>query len=1139
MDEHQSFAVLLRRYRVAARLTQEELAERAGLSGRAITDLERGVRRSPYRDTVDRLAQALQLGAEEREGLLRARRPRDTGDDPRREPLEPVPEQLRAIATPGEERKLVTVLVGELVGASASTQGLDPEDVRELLSPYHARIRADLERFGGTVEKFIGNQLVAVFGTPAAHEDDPERAVRAALTIRDWLVDRGKGLRAQIGVATGEALVTPAALASSGPMPVGEVVNIAASLRAAAPVDSVIVDGQTFRRTEEAIEYCAAEILTARSQSGPVNVWEAMRPLAQPGVDRSHHHAPYIGRERELAVVLERLAWAASELSPQLVTIVGVPGIGKTRLVAELQDAAAAAGEPLIWRQGRSVPYGGGLSFWALAEMVKEETGILESDPPQQVERKLGKAVERIIDDPLEAQRIATSLGALMGIGSQEAASASARRQAFSNWRTFLEALARERTLVLVFEDLHWAEEGLLDFVDELVDRASGVRLLVVATVRPELLDRRPSWAGGKVNALTISLAPLTQIDTARLVAALLERPLLRPDADEALLARVGGNPLYAEQFCRILLEHGRLAELPETIHGIIAARLDLLTDVEKRLLQDAAVIGKVFWVGALQAVGGVSRQEADDRLHGLARRQFVQRVSRSSVAGDIEYTFAHELLREVAYGEIPRVGRAERHRRAAEWIESLGRLEDHGELLAHHYLAALEYMRGQGKETLVVVRRTVDALRRAGLHAMRLSANQRAVEHISRAISLLEQLPAADERSRKEAELQLQLGMALVALHGFSAPEVERAYGRATELMMASVPTAEQFPLHFGLSVFHGLRGDFDQSMRMVERMTNLANQDDDTLRLQALHARWMNMLFGGRIDDAVLAADEGRAIYRSEVHHATGFLYGNHDPGVCALSLQALALAFRGDSVRAVSQLHEAIALAERLGHAVSLAQPLTQLPWALQINGDPHAALVAADRALALEDRIAHPQWFAIAHAMRGWALASTGRGEEGVAELERALADELHASTLWAAMLGTMLAEIHLRQGRPEAARWLLDQVRSLTASMPVHFYQPELLRVEAEWLRLAGRQADAVTLLLQSISTAQERGSWALAIRSALGLARAASSQSETDLNLLQKVYEHLPVDNDTDYGRELRALLGASGSTVKWPKAIS
>jgi tetratricopeptide (TPR) repeat protein len=1008
---------------------------------------------------------------------------------------------------------------------------LDAEDVRAFLSPYHTRIRSELERFGGTLETFIGDAVVAHFGVPAVHEDDPERAVRAALAIRDWLSEQGDALQARIAVATGEAHVRLGAPATERePIAVGEVVKTAARLLDAAPVGGVLVDQQTYRRTGDAIEYRPAAPTAADAKGEPDGPWEAIRPLARPGADRSRHRTPFVGRERELAALRERLAWARSQRSPQLVTILGVPGIGKSRLVSELQQSVAAADEPLTWRQGRSLPYGDGVSFWALEEMVKVEAGILESDPAQTIDRKLRKAVRRVVEDPAERRRIATHLAALVGLGGGEAA--AARDETFAAWRHFLEALADERLLVLVFEDLHWADNALLDFIDDLLDRVSGVSLLVVVTARPELLERRPGWAGGKPSALTISLPPLSESYTTRLVDALLEGSVVAAHAQEALLGRIGGNPLYAEQFCRILVEHGRLEELPESLHGIIAARIDALADVEKRLLQDAAVVGNVFWVGALEAIGGISRRDAEELLPALVRRDFVQRERRSSVAADTEYAFRHELVREVAYGEIPRAGRAERHRRAAEWIDSLGRPEDHAELLAHHYLAALEGARGADEDVAILVGRARQALHRAGLRAIRLSANQRAVEHFSRAITLLDRLRDGDERSRTEAELQLQLGVALFALRGLGAPEVERAYTRATELMMGSAPAAEQFPAHFGLSIYHGHRGDFGRSMRLVERLTELAADGDDSMRLQALHARWMNSLWSGRIDDTVAAADQGLAIYRPQAHHPSSFVYGNHDPGVCALALQALAFAFRGESVRAVSQMHEAVALGKALGHAATLAQPLTQLPWVLQINGDAGATLLESERALTLEDAVVHPQFFGIARAMRGWALSSLGRGDEGVAELERALADELQASDIWAAMIGALLAEVHLRHGRPQAARDVLDHMLSLTQSMPAYFFEPELLRVEAEWLRLARREDDARRLLLRAISTAQEHGSWALAVRSALALARTPSAGHEADLRLLADLSNRLPPENETDYGREARTTLDRRVATT-------
>ncbi|MFL5925626.1 MAG: BTAD domain-containing putative transcriptional regulator [Gaiellaceae bacterium] len=1038
----------------------------------------------------------------------------------------------RLTTAPREERKVVTVFFADLADITATAERLDPEDVRAVLRPYYARIRSEVERFGGRVETFIGDAMMALFGAHLAHEDDPERAVRAALAIRDSLAEQKGPQRVRIAVATGEAHVAFGGLEhGEEPVAVGDVLNTAARLQVVAAENGVLVGEQTFHATKHAIDYRELEPVAARGKSAPVKAWEAIRVLARPGADPSRHHTPFVGRARELAALRERLDWAAAERLPQLVTILGVPGIGKTRLVSEVQRRAAAADEPVRWHRGRSLPYGEGVSLWALGEMVKGAAGILESDTTREAERKLREAVDRTVTDPAEAAELADYLGALIGLGGAEPTGADRRSETFAAWGRFLESLADERPLVLVFEDLHWADEALLDFVDELVDRVSGVPLLVVATARPELLDRRPGWAGGKASALTISLPPLSESDTTRLVEALLEASAPESATHEVLLARIGGNPLYAEQFCRMLLEHGRLDELPQSLQGIIAARLDALTDPEKRLLQDASVVGRVFWVGALETIGGISRTDAERLLQTLVRREFVLRERHSSVAHDIEFAFRHELLRDVAYDEIPHAGRAERHRRAAEWIESLGRPGDHAELLAHHYLAALDSARAAGADVSLLVERAEQALHRAGLRAIRLSANERAVEHLSRAIILVGQLRESAERNRTETELQLQLGVALFALRGLGAPEVERAYSRAMELMMASAPAAEQFQAQFGLTIYYGHRGHFDRSLRLVERLTQLAGEGDDSMRLQALHARWMNSLFAGRIDDAVAAADEAHAVYRPEAHHPLSFRYGNHDPGVCALALQALALAFRGESVKAVAQMHEAIALSEALGHAATVAQPLTQLPWALQINGDAEAALRESERALAREGEIVHPQFFGIAHAMRGWALSRIGRDEEGVTELERAFAGELQASDIWAAMIGTLLADVHLRHQRPEAARALLDQVRSLTQSMPTYFYEPEIFRVEAEWLHLDGREDEGRRLLLRAIATAREHGSWALAIRSALALSRLPSATPEADLELIADLYERLPAENDTDYARDARALLAKGVAT--------
>ncbi len=325
-------------------------------------------------------------------------------------------------------------------------------------------------------------------------------------------------------------------------------------------------------------------------------------------------------------------------------------------------------------------------------------------------------------------------LGALVGVTE---AGDGGTGEGFAAWRRFFEALSEDRPLVLVLEDLHWADEAMLDFVDQLAERVRGVPLLVLGTARPELLGRRSGWGGGMSNALTISLSPLSDGDTTRLLQALLGQPVLEAATQEALLVRAGGNPLYAEQYARALDERGDVLELPDTVQGIIAARLDALSAEEKTLLQDAAVVGKVFWLGALLAIGDRPRSEAEDLLHALERKEFVQRSRTSSVGSESEYAFRHLLIRDVAYGQIPRAARAEKHRLTAEWIESLGRSDDQAEMLAHHYLQALELAVAAGMDTAVLSDRARLALRAAGDRAAALYAVDAASRFYDAALAL------------------------------------------------------------------------------------------------------------------------------------------------------------------------------------------------------------------------------------------------------------------------------------------------------------------------------------------------------------------------------------------------------------------
>jgi class 3 adenylate cyclase/tetratricopeptide (TPR) repeat protein len=650
------------------------------------------------------------------------------------------------------ERRVVSVLVADLVEFTSRSERLDVEEVDAFLAPYQRRLRREVERFGGVVCSFAGDGLMAVFGAPVAHEDDPERALRSAFAIRDSLRTSDDGLQVRIGVTSGEVLVTfgPAGEVDA----TGDVVNTAARLESAAPVDGILADDFTHRAADRAITFDAADPVDAKGKLAPVQAWRAIAPRSLLPEQARLGDLPLVGRRYEADALVGALGRSKGEPSAQLVTLVGPPGIGKTRLVEELWAHVESIPELITWRQGRSLAYGEAVAFWALGEMVKAEVGVLESDSAEQAAAKLRDAVAKLLLDDRDQDWVERQLRPLIGVDTNASVGGeSGRVEAFAGWRRFFEALAEDGPTVLVFEDLHWADDGLLDFIDLLTDRAGGVPLLIVCTARPELFERRPTWGGGKTNSVTLSLAPLSEPDTARLVAELLDQALLPADVQRSLLAHAEGNPLYAQEYVRMLQDRGllvregggwRLAgdvdDLPESVQGIIAARLDTLTAGERLLVQDAAVVGRVAWVGAVCALSDRTPVEADELVHSLERKQLLRRHRRSSVAGEVEFAFTHAVTREVAYGQISRSDRAMRHEQAAEWIHGLaGERDDKAELLAHHLTVALQLRQQVGEDPADLVPRARAALMEAAHQAEAVYSHQAAARHLQVALDLSE----------------------------------------------------------------------------------------------------------------------------------------------------------------------------------------------------------------------------------------------------------------------------------------------------------------------------------------------------------------------------------------------------------------
>jgi hypothetical protein len=813
-------------------------------------------------------------------------------------------------------------------------------------------------------------------------------------------------LDVRVGVNTGEAIVTLGARPSEGEgMVAGDVVNTAARIQAAAPPNAILVGEQTRRATRTRISYREAEPVIGKGKAEPIPVWEATGATARFGVDLMERQTvALVGRDRERALLVDTLERVRETRSPHLVTLVAAPGMGKSRLVRELFEAVEALPDLIAWRQGRSLPYGEGVTYWALGEIVKAQAGVLESDPPDVVESRLDAAVRAVARDDQEAGWLQANLRPLLGLGAAGEAQEGRRAEAFAAWRRFLEALAEQRPLVLVFEDLQWADDGLLDFVDHLVEWAAGVPLLVVATARPELLERRSGWGGGKRNATTVSLTPLGETETARLLAELLGQAVLPAETQTTLLGRIAGNPLYAEEFARMVADgEATAAGVPETLQGLIAARLDALPAAEKALVQHAAVVGKVFWLGALSVLANDARWELEERMHALARKEFVSRERLSSLEGDVEYAFVHGLIRDVAYAQIPRLARADRHLAVARWLEATTRTEDAAEMLSHHYLAALQYSRD------AVVGDTADAARRAlgdaASRALSLSAFDSGERFAAAALELSE--PGSEEWAalllrRIHAVRGGRLFSARASLEQWS-DELEAAGFREEAADARSLASWSAW-----------LAGDLPAAQTESERARALlADAPPSEAKATVLTRSSRLAALAGDNDDALATAEEALAMARD-----LGLLRVESE----AVNNRGLARLYGGDT-DGLADLERSIELGRRAGSPFDLVRGLGNLSSTVQGLGD-----VARGYALAMEG-LAEAEHY----GLEGGTIWLRG---------ERIFYDYLHGD--WDDALRRGDDWLDRRQGQLHFLEFLVHVVRSL-----VSLARGDLARAAAE------------------------------------------------------------------------------------------
>jgi class 3 adenylate cyclase/tetratricopeptide (TPR) repeat protein len=704
------------------------------------------------------------------------------------------------------ERRVVSVLFADLVGFTAFSEGRDSEEVRELQSRYFDTVREVVGRYGGTVEKFIGDAAMALWGAPVAREDDAERAVRAGLELVDAVRGLGHGLEVRVGVLTGEAAVTLGA--TNQGMVAGDLVNTASRLQSAAPPSTVLVGEATQRAAGGAIAFEAAGEQALKGKASPVPAWRALRVVAQRrGVGRTDAlEAPFVGRDEELRQLKDLFHATGREERPRLVSVMGPAGIGKSRLAWEFLKYVDGLLETVRWHDGRSPAYGDGISFWALGEMIRGRAHLQETDDEPTTRAGIATMLREHVPDEAERAWIEPAMLSLLGIESGVGS-----QQLFGAWRTFFERLAASGPVVMVFEDLHHADTGLLDFIDHMLEWSRNVPITIITLARPELLERRPDWGAAKRSFTSIHLEPLRAESMRQLLAGLV--PGLPAAARDAIVARADGIPLYAVETVRMLLAQGRLVlddgayrpvgdvsdlDVPETLTALISARLDELDAADRSLVADAAVLGQSFTPAGLAAVSGVEPATLEPRLRALVRRELlVQMVDlRSPERG--QYAFVQALIREVAYNTLAKRDRKTRHLAAARFFESLETDELAG-ALAGHYLSAHGYA-ADGPEKNALAAQARVALRGAAERAVALGSHDQAIAFLEHALAVSPD-PADRAELHERARVSAMQGLVpeLVQRHALQALEARRQLGDREPIALATAWYARALTLHGG----------------------------------------------------------------------------------------------------------------------------------------------------------------------------------------------------------------------------------------------------------------------------------------------------------------------------------------------------
>ena len=988
----------------------------------------------------------------------------------------PAPAQAQTPESPAAERRLVSVLFADLVGFTAASETRDAEDTRELLSRYFDACRRLIELYGGTVEKFIGDAVMAVWGTPTATEDDAERAVRAALDLVAAVSALGdevgaSELRARAGVLTGEAAVTIGAEGQG--MVAGDLVNTASRIQSLAEPGSVLVGETTRRATGETIVYADAGAHELKGKVGLVPVWQALRVVsgARGALKSTGLEAPFVGRDRELRRIKDLFHACADEGRAQLISITGIAGIGKSRLAWEFYKYFDGLPQITYWHRGRCLAYGEGVTYWALADMVRMRARIAEDEEPASALAKLREVVEQHVTDAEERRFVEPRLLHLLGLedGRFE------REDLFAAWRLFFERLSDVYPTVLVFEDMQWADASLLDFIEYLLEWSRACPLFVVTLARPELVERRPSWGAATRNFTSVFLEPLTETAMEELLAGLV--PGLPDALRSQILERAEGIPLYAVETVRMLLDRGALVqegavyqptrtiealEVPETLHALIAARLDGLTPEERRMLQDGAVLGKTFTKQALAALSGLPQDQLDPLLASLVRKEVlgVQADPRSPEHG--QYGFLQDLLRRVAYETLSKNERKAKHLTAAEFLEQSWGENEVVEVIASHYLDAFT-LAPDTADASSIKAKACELLARAGDRAASLGANEEGERYFVQASEL-----AGDAVTKARLEEQAGRMAWLGARVQRARPLLEHAHDVFTAEGLRK-PAARVTAVLADIELWEGHTSSAAERLEATLEGLQDEEADEDVATVAAQLGRFL--VLNRRYDEAAprleIALDLAEGLRLPEVFAQ-------------ALTSKALLLIYQNRLEESRILLEGALARAIEHDLFSAAARAINNLAVVFE-SGDRYLeAHNLSDRGLELARRLGDRVWEGQLYAGFVSTLVMLGLWDDAAARLPRN--DDVQSPQVDFLLLP--LVEALLQRGDLAGARGLLTRIVDAPESDDLQV-KAGLLVAEAQILRAEGRHSEALQVATNALGARELLGGTYLPMKIAL------------------------------------------------------